>query len=207
MDPEQRHRQRRLIAAACAFILLVAAGGAAYAYISSAPSRAERQFQTGMLLMGPGTYPDAIARFDQAINITPDAANYYLERGLAHQALLQTDAAVADLQKALDLDPNLAPAYNALGAIYRERGDNKRALDNLSKSIQLGATVDGYYQRGQIYEALGEHQKAIGDYDQSIAVERNAPYVYRARALAKHNVGDLAGAESDNKTADNIEHR
>jgi len=36
-------------------------------------------------------------------------------------------------------------------------------------------------------------------------VRRDAPYVYRARALARRNAGDLSGSQADREIAENIE--
>jgi len=201
----QKRRQRRLIQKTIGIAALAAAGWYVYSYIASAPERANAQLQAGMLDMQPGAYREAMAHFDRAVSIMPELAEAYLERGVAHHFLGETEPALADLDKALQLNPDLAAAYNELGAIYRGRGDIPRAIEELSKSIKAGATTDGYYQRGQAYESLGQHQKAIEDYDQAIAQMRESPFVYRARALAKDKLGDAEGAKQDRAKADSIE--
>jgi|SRR5579871_6031172 len=202
-----KRRQRRLIGLGSVVVIAIAGGWATYAYVSSAPERAGQRFQLGMSLMKPGSYQDAITLFDRAISIWPQSAEYFLERGIAHQNLGQIEPALADFQSAVTLDPGLVAAYSARGALYQERGDNQRALQELTKSIQLAPTVDGYFQRGQTYESLGQHQKAVEDYDNAIALERSWPYVYRARALAKANLGDRDGAEGDRNIARQLERR
>jgi tetratricopeptide (TPR) repeat protein len=201
----QKRRQRLLIKRTIGVVALAAMGWGAYSYIASAPERANAQLQAGMQKMQPGTYREAVTRFDRAVSIAPELAEAYLERGIAHHFLGETEPALADLDKALDLNPDLAAAYNERGAIYRERGDTQKAIENLSKSIKAQATTDGYYQRGQAYESLGQHQKAIEDYDQAVAQRRDAPYVYRARAVVKDKLGDGEGAKQDRATADGIE--
>ena len=57
----------------------------------------------------------------------------------------------------------------------QDEGENdhaRHALEELNKSISLEPSTDAYYQRGQIFESQGEHQKAIQDYDQAIAQAR-----------------------------------
>jgi len=185
----------------------IAAGAGVYNYIGSAAQRAEVEYQAGMKLMGPGTYAKAIASFTRAIEIWPQLGEAYLERGVAHRYLNETEQAMADFDKAIDVNPNLARAYSARGRVYRERGDIKRALEDFTKSISLDSNVDAHYERGQTYETLGQHQKAIDDYDQAIARLPDAPHVYRARALAKRNLGDIAGYEADRDTAKRFEHQ
>jgi tetratricopeptide (TPR) repeat protein len=201
----QRRRQRRLIRRTIGIVVLTGAAWYSYSYIATAPERANAQLQSGMQRMQPGAYREAITRFDRAVSIRPELAEAYLERGIAHHFLGETEPALADLDKALDLNPDLAAAYSERGAIYRERGDTPKAIEELSKSIQAQGTTDGYYQRGQAYESLSQHHKAIEDYDQAVAQLREAPYVYRARALAKEKLGDTEGAKRDRAKADSIE--
>ena len=200
-----KRKQRRLIKRTIGVVALAGAGWYVYSYITSAPERANAQLQAGMQKMQPGAYREAIMRFDRAVSIMPQLAEAYLERGIAHHFLGEIEPALADLDKALELNPDLAAAYNERGSIYQERGDTQKAIEELGKSIKAQATTDGYYQRGQAYESLGQHQRAIEDYDQAVAQRREAPYVYRARALAKDKLGDTEGAKQDRATADGIE--
>lgn len=201
---ELRHRQRTLIGITLGIVVVIGAGIGVANYISSAPDRADREFQTGMKSMHPGKYTDAIAHFNRALSISPQLPNAYLERGNAHRSLHDDDAALADFQAAADLDGSLAAAHTGIAMIYIDRKDNRHAFEELNKSIALRPTTDAYYQRGQIYEAQGEHQKAIDDYDKAIAEQRDSPYIYDARALAKQKMGDEAGAQEDRKTAAEI---
>lgn len=185
--------------------MLVACGWYGFGYVSGAPLRARVEFERGMHQMAPGSYEEAIANFDRAIAIWPELVDAYLNKGIAERALGQTDAALPDLDKATDLDPNLTRAYDERGRIYAQKGDSRRAIEEFTKSIRIRGTTDGYYQRGLAYEAMGEHQKAVADFDNAIAQQRDAPYAYRARALARDHLGDAEGAREDRQTAQRIE--
>jgi tetratricopeptide (TPR) repeat protein len=71
------------------------------------------------------------------------------------------------------------------------------ALEELGKSIATQPNIEAYYQRGMIFESQGEHQKAIDEYNLAIALARDAPEIYLARATAKANLGDQEGAHAD----------
>jgi tetratricopeptide (TPR) repeat protein len=201
----QKRKQRLLLISTAAILLAMTAGGFAYSYIANAPARARAEMQLGVQKMGPGTYDQAIKSFDHAIDTWPDFAEAYLNRGLAEHAVGRRPAALVDLEKALDLDPSLVLAHNERGQIYLENGDAHKAILEFEKSLQVKATVDGYYQRGQAHELLGEHQQAVDDYDAAIHESPDAPYVYRARAAAKRNLGDMEGATADQALADQRE--
>ena len=177
--------QRLLLGSTVGVVLVSGSALGLYVYSSRAPERAEAAFQKGMTLLGPGHYQLAIDEFTKAIAISPRYAQAYLQRGLALQALNHTDAAMADFENALDADPNLAPAHTGLGLIYRLRGDRQRAVAEFSQSIKTNPTMDAYYQRGQILQAMGEFTKANEDYGHAIELMRDAPFIYRARAWAR----------------------
>jgi tetratricopeptide (TPR) repeat protein len=200
-----RRRQRKLVMITLGVVVIAAAGYGVLTYIGNAPLRADKEFQEGMRMMRPDKYQDAIVHFTRALDISGQRADAYLQRGNAHRALAEPDAALADFQAAADLNPNLAEAHNGLALMYIERRDPRHAMEELNKSLVVQPTIDAYYQRGELLEAQGEHQKAIADYDQAIALARDAPYMYRARAMAKEKLGDHEGARADRMHATEIE--
>ena len=176
-----RRRQRRLVTITGGTILVLAAGAGVFAYVESAPQRADKEFEEGMKLMRPGKYSDAIVHFTHALDIGGQRPETYLERGNAHRSLGEQEAALADFHAAADLDPSLAEPHNGIANIYLERHDSRHALEELTKSLALQPNIEAYYQRGLILESQGEHRKAIADLDLAIAAARDAPYMYRAR--------------------------
>lgn len=200
-------KQRRILWYTFAAIVLAGAGAWTYIYIGSAPQRARLQYDDAMRMMKPGYYQLAIESFDRAIKTWPGLADAYFERGNAYQILNRDDDALADFEKAADVNPNLYRAYAAMGSIYRSRKDYKRAMDAYTKSLAAKPNVDALFERGQTYELLGEHQQAIEDYDKAIVELPDAPAVYRARGLSRRNLGDEAGYDADRDMANRIEHR
>ena len=120
-------------------------------------------------------------------------------------SLREPDPAAKDFEQAINLEPKLTEAHTALGSIYRQRGDLNRAMNEFAVAINLGSAVEANFQRGQIYESLGDHQKALEDYNLAIGARPDAPFVYRARATTRANLGDQAGAKDDRQKADSIE--
>jgi tetratricopeptide (TPR) repeat protein len=205
--PRLNDQQKRLLKLTFGVFILGGAGWGAYSYVSSAPQRAEKEYEAGMKALGPGKYSDAIAHLNRSLEISPQSANVYFERGVAHRLANDTDQALADFQQAVALNPNMARAYSGIGSIYRDRKDYTHAMEQYTKSLEIESNADAYFERGQTYESLGQHQKAIDDYNLAVAEINDAPAVYRARALAKRNLGDEAGYIEDRDQARRIEHR
>ena len=180
---------------------------AVYAFIESAPDRANSHYRQGMHLLGPGDFQGAAAQFTKAIAIFPEYADAYLGRGKARQASGQSEAALADFEKAIAINPTLDMAYTSRGIIELSRGDNQKALADFTRSIHLHPTSDAYYQRGLTYQTLDQPTRAVADYDVAITYDPGAPSIYLARANAKRNLGDLGGSREDQETAHSLEQK
>jgi len=197
--------QRRLIRVTSIVLVLGACSWGVYAWVASAPERALGHYREGMRLLGPGDFQGAAAQFTKAIAIFPEYADAYLGRGKARQAAGQSKAALADFEKAIAINPLSELAYTLHGTIEQSQGNTQQALADFTRSIHLRPTADAYYQRGLMYQALGESKRAMIDYDSAVTYNPGAPYIYLARAIAEHDLGDLAGASKDRGTAQSLE--
>lgn len=92
-------------------------------------------YQRGIANFQSGRYRAAIANYDRALRLEPDAARIYGNRGLAKRILGRYREAVADYDQALRLEPdtayiyaNRAGAKSALGQYQEATADYDQAL-------------------------------------------------------------------------------
>lgn len=197
--------QRRLIRVTAIVIALGASGWTIYAWIASAPDRALGHAREGTRLMATGDFQGALAQFNDAVKIWPEYAEAYVGRGKAEAALGQTDMAAADFGKAMAINPGMEQPYIQRGLLWRSRGELPKALADFSQSLAIQPRADAYYQRGLSYQMLGDARRAVSDYNLAIGRDPTVPYFYRARAKAKRDLDDLAGAQQDEETAVRLE--
>jgi tetratricopeptide (TPR) repeat protein len=88
----------------------------------------------------------AIDDFNQAIQINPNIALAYINRGNARSQLENVKEAMEDYNQALRLNPNLAQGYLNRGLTRRESGDEKGATADLQRASEL------FQQQGKIAE-------------------------------------------------------
>ena len=90
-----------------------------------------------------GNYKGAVADYDKAIQLKPDYAKAYHNRGY-------TAAAIADFDKAIRLKPDYASAYNNRGLAKKHAlGDLSAAIADYDKAVQLKPDLASpYYNRG-----------------------------------------------------------
>jgi adenylate cyclase len=75
----------------------------------------------------------------------------------------QHDKAIAEGERAIDLDPNSAYGYMLLAATYRFSGRAKEGIPLLEKAIRLQPYTPSsyYYQLGMAYNFTGQYDEAI----------------------------------------------
>ncbi|NJN39191.1 MAG: tetratricopeptide repeat protein [Acaryochloridaceae cyanobacterium CSU_3_4] len=116
-----------------------------------------------------GDNKGAISDYDQAIQLKPDYAEAYNNRGIARSALGDNKGAISDLDKAIQLKPDYAVAYVNRGIARHGLGDHKGAISDYEKSIQLNPKLESsyinlgliQYESGNIQAASQYWQKAI----------------------------------------------
>jgi len=94
----------------------------------------------GDALRKQGREREAITAFNQALQRQPEYFHYYLQRGLAYQALGETRSANADLERSVALLPT-APAMNSLGQLALNRGNQSKALEYFSRAAASDSPV------------------------------------------------------------------
>ena len=91
----------------------------------------------------------------------PGSAEYLANEGVRHLNDGRLDLAEKSLLAALQKNPRLAPALNALGLVYVYRRDFAKAIDTLNRLIQISPQFyDAYNLLGTVYTELGNYQQA-----------------------------------------------
>jgi tetratricopeptide (TPR) repeat protein len=102
-------------------------------------------------------YPAAIADYNQAIEINPNDAEAYSNRGNAYIDLKDYQRAIADFTKAIEIDPNDADAYYDRGFAYGLSGDTPSGIVDLQKAAQLyqqQGNTEGYQRTQQLLQQV-----------------------------------------------------
>ena len=130
----------------------------------------------------------AISSLTQAIKLDPTlASSYYLRARAAYFATWFDDDdeapdMIADLEKALALNPSYAEAHEAKGIYLASKHKVKEAIASFSKAIELKPTYDSYLNRAAGYSYFNEFDKALSDIYQAIKISPNDPHAYRVKA-------------------------
>ncbi len=104
------------------------------AYAERAEARGP--YNRGLELAQAGEYPDAILKFEEAIERDPRLARAHYNLGLVYQRAGQSRRAVSSLQKASELTPSADYRY-ALGLALHEVGEMGKAERAFRSALEL----------------------------------------------------------------------
>ncbi len=82
----------------------------------------------------------AVRDWDTLVKKKPDDAHYYRQRGNLYGKLGKYDEAIKDFNKALTHEPKgygAAASYYRRALAYAQKGDSKKAIQDLTKAVQL----------------------------------------------------------------------
>lgn len=95
----------------------------------------------------------------------------WLKKGTLASAYGDEKTAIAQFQKAIEMDPKRGDAYFHQGISYGEMGNYPKAISALSRAIELDPQKGAYYYgRGRVYLMSGESEKAIIDFKHAAAL-------------------------------------
>ena len=103
--------------------------------------------------------------------------------------------AIEDLNKAIQISPQLTVAYYNRGTVYSDKGLYDKAIKDYTKVIEINPKyAEAYYDRGLAYDDKGLYDKAI---------ELNSEYAeaYCVRGRVYRILGNCIKANADYKKA------
>jgi protein O-mannosyl-transferase len=115
-------------------------------------------------LLKDGKALESFEHCNQAIQIKPDYANAFYNRGLACSHLNRYQQAIDDYSETIRLQPDFTKAYNNRGYSYFLLNQYQLALDDLNKAILMQNDYAlAYANRGIVYFALGNDKQGCHD--------------------------------------------
>lgn len=118
---------------------------------------ASGQSGQGFLSILKGDYKSAIKYFSKAIELEPNNAVSYHQRGIAYYNIGNYKNALNDFNKTIDLDPNHTDAYGNRSLVKMELKDYRGALDDIEKVLKVAPNDQkSIKQKEMIIEKINE---------------------------------------------------
>ncbi len=122
---------------------------------------------------------------NRAVELNPDHAIAFNNRGTAYGNLKQYEQAIADYDRAIAFDPDYMAAYYNRGTAYGNLKQYEQAIADFDRAIKLDPNdAIAYNNRGTAYRNLKQRERAIADYDGAIELDPNYARAYNNRGTA-----------------------
>jgi tetratricopeptide (TPR) repeat protein len=151
------------------------------------PVAAQQAFARANALHVRGELRAADQVYTEAINVWPNFAEAYDNRGMVRRHLGELDQSVADHTAALAIHPRLFSAYNNRGLALHALNRHAEALRDLTLAIQADApdtVAVACNSRGVVQTRLMNFAEAIADFSRAIQLQPGYWEAYGNRALA-----------------------
>ena len=89
-----------------------------------------------------GNRENAIEYYTRAIELNPEYADAYNNRGNAYRNLKEYEKAISDYNRAIELNPEDADAYENLSELYITTGNYKSALETITEALSLSLEIE-----------------------------------------------------------------
>jgi len=120
-----------------------------------------------------GELEEAAELYRKSIDTHPTAeAHTFL--GWTYSFMGNFDAAIAECQRAIEIDPEFGNPYNDIGAYLIEKGEIEEAIPWLEKAT-CAARYDNpafpYFNLGRVWEAKHDYARALASYRRALELD------------------------------------
>ena len=132
------------------------------------------------------------------LEMDPEDANAYNNRGIASAIRGQYETAIAEFGRAFRRNPAFAEAYYNRGLVYVAIGQLGRGISDFGKAVEIKpGFTEGYVSRGAIYVTMSQYDQAIADFTKAIETDPTCVEVYFTRSLVCYVKGQYGQAWQD----------
>jgi Tfp pilus assembly protein PilF len=147
---------------------------------------APRYAKTGRREFVRKDYAAALRAYNKSLELAPIVGDTHCQRGLVHQAMGQTELALADFERALELDPRAATALLWRARIRTDRGALDQALDDLNRVMVLrGSDPEVYLHRGTCFFKKGMLNEARSDFQRVLKLTNHSDFADPAKSYLR----------------------
>jgi tetratricopeptide (TPR) repeat protein len=183
-----------------------AKGAAAAAGAAAMTATLKKAFDDGLALQNEGKHDEAVAKFNEAIAISPKCNDCYDNIGLSYTQKKEYDKAEESYKKAIEIKADDANAYNGLANLYnaqRKFDDAAKASAKANEFASAGAAgggggnADSLFNQGVINWNSGNIAEAKKSFQAAIAANPNHAEAHYQLGMALVNEGNMAGAATE----------
>jgi tetratricopeptide (TPR) repeat protein len=152
-----------------------------------------KDFQVGSKLFQDGKYKEAAEVFNTIVENVPEYGEAYFNLALCYVRMNDMDKAIPQLEKSIELKPDLITAYGILGEAYLGKKEFENAITVFNKGIEFDpSNPNYYYSLGVAYCNLKKADEAIEILNKAKELDESFANVYYLLGVAYNMKSDNA---------------
>jgi tetratricopeptide (TPR) repeat protein len=153
--------------------------------IARDPTLFQAFYGRGYAYGSKGDFERAVADY-KALQLNPEYAPAYLNRGGILFTRGQLDTAFSDFSNLIRYDPKSIEGYGNRAVIFAMKGNSDKALADFAAAIRINPDyIKAYENRARLYMMNRDWEKAIKDYDEILRLEPDNTTIRQNRAEAR----------------------
>ena len=165
-------------------------------YDGSEPDHVSAFLMLAKIEMGRGNLKEAYRNVERAEEMNAASPNIYTQIGRLYEDLMQSDKAKSAYEKAIEIDPDNALAFQGLSNVYRRQGLNQETVDAALRAVGLLHRLPvAHFNLGVALARGGQPERAIVAFETALQFAPRMHNAHRYLAtLHRANGGDLKKA-------------
>ncbi len=129
-------------------------------------------FEAGVEFLMLEKYQEAVDNFTRFIEIDPNNAYVYKNRGIALMKLKEYGSAIKDFEKTKAIAPHLSGIHSNLGVAWYCKKEYEKAIENYSTELNRTPKESFlFFNRALCYAELDQNEKALEDLSQALELK------------------------------------
>ena len=171
--------------------------------VTQHPVTSDSAFKAGLRFLGGKDYKNALVLFQQVENLEPNSPDVYYYIAEIYRAQGSYRAAKDEYQKAINKDPNFAPAFLGRARINLDLNPDADVISDLDEAIILDPHfAEAYIERGK-YQLSTNPTDAKSDFQAAVEISPDSALAHLYLANAELSLGEnyaaLASAQRANQ--------
>jgi tetratricopeptide (TPR) repeat protein len=137
----------------------------------------------GTYFMTHARMREAVTEFRAAVDLTSDPsllAMIYANLGSAQRAMAEDEPARTSFEQSLRFNANQFNAWLGLGLLAQKQGKLDDAISDLSRSVQMQPTAEGYFELGRTFQQKGQRDQARTAFEQALRISPELKEIQQA---------------------------
>ena len=158
--------------------------------------------QQGSTLFELQRYQDALAAYQEAVNISPEFAPGWSGQGKTLSELKKYEEALAAYDQAIQIQPDYLEAWSGRGFVLRNLQRYPEAIASFDKALQLDDNSPKIWNaKGEVFSNLQQYNNAIQSYQKAVELQPNYYEAWYSQGLAFHKLKQYDDAITAYETA------